>query len=274
MFSSNINLEEITRRISEFRRRAEAGIQDAACINEISSIFGDIYTFPVRKMKTFAPGTEFFRARPVCNDDTSIPLQTIRNVTDAWERPAKDVLRQGRLNRIGQGVLYCCPNDPHLAIDEARARGNNHVAIMVYRSVRAIKAAVLGGYENSALPKDHMAHVFFSFLEEEFGREVLSGNEQMYSITRTIADTFFNYPEQDAWYYRSVLSSQKFNTAFLPGKARECLELSGVMICDLVASLPNLLSVKVVVDFDKGTGEARYHSIGSDEQRRLFPEIK
>ena len=273
MFSSNINAKEIARRIGEFRRRAEVGVQDTDCIKEISLIFGDVYSFPVEEMKTYAVGTKFFRARAIDDEDTIIPLRTIGSVTDAWEPPAEYVRIQGRLNRIGQSILYCCPEDPILAIDEARARGNKHVAIMVYRSVRVVNVTLLGDYENSTLPKDHISHMFFSFLEEEFGREVPSGQEQIYSITRTVADTFFNYPEQDAWCYRSVQSPQKFNTAFLPGKAKQCLELSGVMICDLGATLPDQLCVKAVVDFDRDTGEARYHAIGSNEQKQLFPEI-
>jgi len=46
------------------------------------------------------------------------------------------------------------------------------------------------------------------------------------------------------------------------------------MICDLRASLPGKLSVKMVVDFDSITGEARYHPIGSSGQKKLFPEIE
>jgi len=162
----------------------------------------------------------------------------------------------------------------HLAIDEARARGYNRVAIIVYRSLRTVNVAVIGDYESSSLPKDQLSRIFWSFLEEEFGRDVPKGHEGRYSITRAVADTIFNYPEQDAWCYRSVQSPSKFNTAFLPGRSRQCLELSGVMVCDLSASLPGQLKVKCVVDFDSDTGAARYHPIGSDRQKSLFPEIK
>jgi len=204
-------------RVQEFRRRAEAGIQDGDCVNEITSIFGDIYLFPY-EMRTYPKETKFFRARPINDDDTKIPLQTISRVTDAWEPPAEIVKTQGRLNKVKQGILYCCPGDPDLAIDEARARGNKFVAIMVYCSVRTINVAVLGDYSISKIPKDKMSHMFYSFLEEEFGRDVPKGHEQRYSITRAVAETFFTYPEQDAWCYRSVQSPLKFNAAFLPGR--------------------------------------------------------
>ncbi|TWC35065.1 RES domain-containing protein [Pseudomonas sp. SJZ079] len=273
MFSSDIYDDEIRNRISDFRSCAEAGISDKGCMEAVSSIFGNMYSFAA-ETKQYEQGTTFFRARAIPPHDTSIPLQTIRQVGDAWEPPAHVVKVQGRINAVNQSILYCCAGDPSLAIDEARASESKHVAIMVYRSSRPINTAVLGDYENSSLPKDHRSKLFYSFLDEEFSKAVPPGSEGRYSITRAIADTFFNYPEQDAWCYRSVQSSEKFNVAFLPGKSKLCLDLLGVMICDLTVSTPGALNVKFVVDFDEVSGNARYHQIGSEEQRRIFPEIK
>nr|WP_240158291.1 RES family NAD+ phosphorylase [Pantoea sp. Tr-811] len=180
---------------------------------------------------------------------------------------------QGRLNGVGQSTLYCCPNDFELAIDEARARDSKYIAVMVYKSVRQVKVAVLGDYEGSSLSKDEGSRMFYSFLDEEFSRLVASGEEGRYSITRAIADTYFNYPEQDAWCYRSVQSPEKFNVAFLPGKSKVNLDLIGVMICEPSKAGASSLGVKIVVDFDPETGEALYHAIGSDAQKKIFPEI-
>jgi hypothetical protein len=273
MFSSNIHVDEIRKRIEEFRRRADGGIPDNECVNQVTSIFGDSYSFHT-ETRCYSTGTKFFRARSIPDDDTIFPLRTIKQISDAWEPPSGLVKSLGRLNSIGQSVLYCCPGDPDLAIDEARARGNNHVAVMVYRSIKPVTCAVLGDYGNSKLPKDDISRLFYSFLDEEFAREVPAGYEGRYSITRAVADSFFNYPEQDAWCYRSVQSSSRFNTAFLPGRSRQCLELSGVMLCDLRRSSPGELSVKMVVDFEELTGVARYHHVGSEEQKRIFPDIE
>jgi hypothetical protein len=273
MFTSNINPDQIAIRIEKFRLRAEKGIKDSEIIDEITSIFGDAYSFPVEQ-RHFQKGTAFFRARAISNSDNIVPLRAIRTVSDAWEPPAEYIKTQGRLNAVGQGILYCCPSDPELAIDEARARNNNHVAVMLYQAIREIKVSVIGGYQDSNLPKDDSTKRFFKFLEEEFGRLVPKGHERRYSITRAVADTFFNYPEQDAWCYRSVQYPQKFNTAFFPSQAHQSLKLRGVMICDLRGSLTGQLRVKMVVDFDEISGEARYHPIGSDIQKLLFPEIE
>ncbi|MGB7268140.1 MAG: RES family NAD+ phosphorylase [Albidovulum sp.] len=272
LFLSNLDIEEIKQRIANFRERARKGMPETELVNELTAIFGDQFQFGTEQ-RNYTTGTQFFRARPIPNDDTKIPLKTISKVGDAWEPPRAFVKIQGRLNAAGQSILYCCANDPDLAIDEARGRNNNHVAVIVYRSTRPIQVAVLGDYSNSNLAKDELSQVFYSFLDDEFSKFVSEGDEGIYTITRSVADTYFTYPEQDAWCYRSVQSPSKFNVAFLPGRQSSCIELTGVMICDLKASTLGNLSVKFVVDFDKITGFARYHQIGSAEQKRVFPEI-
>lgn len=273
MFISDISDDEIQKRILDFRSQAEQGISDETCINSVISIFGNAFSFAT-EMKSYAQGQTFYRVRTIPPDDTNIPLKTIQRIEDAWEPPAQFVRAQGRLNKIGQSILYCCPDDFNLAIDEARARNSKHIAVIVYKSFRPISVAVLGDYDNSSLPKDERSRLFYSFLNEEFSRLVPTGSEGRYSITRAIAETYFNYPEQDAWSYRSVQSPEKFNVAFLPGKSKNSLNLIGIMICEVDASTKNSLKVKLVIDFDEKSGDARYHAIGSKEQIRVFPEIE
>jgi hypothetical protein len=95
----------------------------------------------------------------------------------------------------------------------------------------------------------------------------------LYLLSEVIADSFFNYPDQDAWVYRSVADKTKFNCAFMPGRSRSCLKFHGVMICNSDAALRGEIVVGLVVDFDEGEGLARYHVVGSDAQRVLFPSI-
>jgi len=272
MFNSDINDDEIERRILDFQIQAENGINDEKCINAITSIFGSTFSFTT-EMRSYEQGQTFYRVRALPPEDTSIPLKTIRRIEDAWEPPKQFVNTQGRLNKIGQSILYTCPGDAELAIDEARARSSKYIALIVYKSSRKINVAVLGDYANSTLPKDERSKLFYSFLNNEFSRLVQKGSEGRYSITRAIADTYFNYPEQDAWCYRSVQSPEKFNVAFLPGKAKSSLDLVGIMICELGASDNQYIKVKLVADFDEKSGEARYHTIGSEKQKIIFPEI-
>ncbi|WOC16361.1 hypothetical protein MP213Fo_18430 [Pseudochrobactrum sp. MP213Fo] len=259
-------------RIDAFRERAVEGIPDGECVSEVSNLFGESYSFDTA-LHNYKAGTTFYRARAIPDDDTLLPLRTMSQVGDAWEPPAHVVKQQGRLNACGQSILYCCADDPQLAINEARARFNKHIAIIVYKAKRPINFSIIGGPRQPSKIHDPRSNLFYSFMEDEFSIFVSQGEEGRYSITRAIADTFYNYPEQDAWCYRSVQSNEKFNTAFLPGKSKGCLSLSGVMICNLQDSLAQSLSVKLVVDFDGTTGCARYHKIGSLEQKSIFPEI-
>ncbi len=272
MFSSKIATKELNKRIAAFRERAERGIDKKECIGAVSEIFGDVYSFPTELTRYGAGGT-FYRARAIPDDDHIIPLRTMMQIGDAWEPPSRVVTTPGRLNAENQSILYCA-EEPQVAIDEARARGNRRTAIIVYRSVRPLLIASIGDYENSGLPKDPRTKLFFSFLNHEFSKVISPGREARYTITRTIAETFFNYPEQDAWRYRSVQSNKKFNVAFLPGKQRTCLTLTGVMICRTTPGPKRSLLVDCVVSFDEISGEARYHALGSEMQRKIFPSIR
>ncbi len=272
MFSSNIDDNEIKKRMDNFRNNIEKGVNKGDVTLELMSIFGDNYICPV-EMKIYDIGTPFYRVRSIPSEDICNPFKTISRIEDAWEPPEYIIKTRGRLNNINESILYCCPDDFELAIDEARARDNSYIAIMVYKSYRKIKYTVLGDYENSSLPKDNKTKLLYSFLNEEFSIVVANGEENRYSITHAIANSYFSYPEQDAWCYRSIQSSKKFNVAFLPKKSKDCLNLMGVIICN-PKKLPNgNYNVKYVIDFDKVSNNIRYHKIDSEWQKKIFPEI-
>lgn len=273
MFRSNIGEEEIRDRIKQFRQSAQNSLSEHDTLNQLVLIFGEIYSYAT-KTSSYKKGQLFFRARSILDDDSKLPSQTLMSTRDAWEPPEQVVTKQGRLNRKHQSILYCCPGDPHLAINEARAQCNHRVAIMVYRAVRPVSATVIGDFESSELSKNRFLKLYYEFLEEEFSQFVKEGDEGRYVITQAIADTFYNLPEQDAWCYRSVQSPDKYNIAFLPGKQHDCLSLVGVMLCDLRETTDKTLCVKFVVDFDPKTGVPRHHQIGSETQKHIFPDIR
>ena len=248
------------------------GISDVGCHEAFGSIFRSTFTIPCL-LKSYAPDTLFFRARPLSVDTTMSPYHDMSNIADAWEPPKNYVKAQGRLNAVSESVLYCCPGNPQLAIDEARARNCNRVAIMVYRSKKQITNSVIGNSQEDGLQQNDFTKIFFEFVEEEFSRDVPIGQEDIYSISRMIAQDYFRYPKQDAWCYRSVQSNELFNLAFLPNRAQECLDLVGVLICDPSTPKAGPLLIKDVVEFDPATGRAIYHKVGSVGQKKLFPDI-
>lgn len=274
MFKSDLDIETIRKRIISFREQAYQGRLKGNIYKELISIFG--VNFSVHcEQREFPVDTVFYRARGIPLNDTIAPLKMMSHIGDAWEPPSEYVKYPGRLNDINQSILYCCPYDPFLAIKEARASANNFVAIMKYKSIRKVLVTALGDYENSNLPRDELTRLYYSFIDEEFAQDVKNGEENRYTITRAVAETFANFPNQDGWYYRSVQSSEKFNLAFLPEKHKECLKLEGVMIGDLRGKGPDINSFDIlsVIDFDESTGLARYHEMGSEVQKKLFPEI-
>ncbi|MGC1497687.1 MAG: RES family NAD+ phosphorylase [Sulfitobacter sp.] len=272
-FKSDLSPSEIRQRLEKFRTEARNNIPEPKLAEMLHSIFLEKQgTFPIR-WKQFEKGTLFFRARKLPEDDRQIPLNTIAKRSDAWEPPAESVCSPGRLNKIGQAVLYTCAGDPMLAIDEARARDCSYVALMVYRAKLEIRVAIIGDYLDSGLPQDAGTAAFYSFLEEEFSQFAEPSDQNRYAITRIIAESYFTYPEQSAWCYRSVQSPDLFNTAFLPDEGQKKLELVGVLICNVPNSQEGNLKVVRVVDFDPDSGLAQFHLIGSERQKKLFPEI-
>lgn len=271
MFKSELNINEIKRRISKYQKDRAAG-QVVDNDGLFSSIFGDRYSYAAES-SLIPKGTDFYRVRSIPDDDHFFPSKTIAKLSDAWEAPAEYIKTPGRLNKVNQSILYCCPWDPNLAIEEARARNNKLFALMHYISIRDIQAANIGNYENSGLSKDESTRVFYKFLEDEFSTVVPEGQESRYKLTQAIAESLFNLPEQDAWRYRSIQSPEKFNVAFLPDKAKSCIKLIGVLICDL-SVYEDKYVVRAVLDFDNETGEARLHQIGSERQKELFPDIQ
>lgn len=201
-----------------------------------------------------------------------MPLKTIKTVSDAWEPPRKYITKPGRLNRVAERVLYCCPKDYSLAMEEARATESEYFAMIVYTVTRDIVTTTIGNYNNSNLPQDKCTRQFYRFLEEEFSRFVEQGREAEYLITQAIADSFYNYPNQDAWLYRSVQSNEKFNLAFLPERANTCLSLDGVLICNNYDKTSLMFDVSSFVTFDEA-GNAVYYKPIMESLKNNFPEF-
>ncbi len=269
---------KLQRNIRDFRRLNHRYLSESDLVSRIFEVFctgpfPQNFSFPTYEY-SFQSGTKFFRVRAIPDDDHIAPLRCLSNLSDAWEPPANAV-KMGRLNRPRIPVLYTCVNDPILAFREAKV-SSKLFSLIVYRAKTEIVVSAIGAdhlHESDSDEDAAMLEAFYDFLELEFTRDVGVGSEYLYRTSLIIAESFFSLPRTQAWEYRSAVDREKFNCAFLPGQGKQCLELVGVQVCLSADALDGMLHSKAVVDFDSVTCQARYHAIGSDRQKELFPEI-
>jgi len=201
----------------------------------------------------------------------------IHDESDLWEPPTNCVKQIGRLNKVGETLLYTAPQNPNVAIKETHIQKNDWYALIKYTAVKDIKVNTIGGvYDYRAMgfvdEKAIMVHELYnSFLRDEFSRDVGNGTEYLYRISERIAKDYFDLPPeiQDAWCYSSVQDKNKYNVCFRPEKAHELLKLNGAMICrkdDNEDIRPRCIAVSM-------NGKLEFYKLGTDVQKKEFPEI-
>ncbi len=245
-------------------------VYDVLCNKGIFSYLCNIGSYP--------KGTLFYRVKKLCG--SSIPDKRFSKETDYWETPSCYLHEYGRLNRPHESLLYTCPEDPYLAIQETNIQNNDYFAVIKYKALSDIKVNIIGGtYDYNACgitdKKAIMIHELYNdFLKTEFSRDVGKGTEYLYKISEMIAKNFFDLPPriaQDGWAYSSVKDKGKYNVCFRPEIAHEVLELSGAMICQLEDCKKfKVFCVAVGADYN---GKILFYRLGSNEQIKVFPEI-
>ena len=221
----------------------------------------------------------FFRVRPL--DGTLIPNKNLSILSDFWNPPKNRVTHYGRLNKIGESLLYTTPINPLVPIKEMKLEQDSYYALIVYKAVREIKVNLIGGdynYEEIGI-KDKKAilinEIYNGFLRDEFSRDVGRGTEYLYRVSEIIAKSYFDLPPryiQDAWAYSSVQDKSMYNVCFRPDIAKEALELRGAIIAKNSES-DRIKAFAIAHGFDN-KGIAVFHKIGSEIQKKYFPEIE
>ena len=276
---SNLSVETLNESIRQFRRSNQSEIPDEKVIDRLLEVFTDKnnsngFAFPTTPGR-FEQGQSFYRVRCVQPNETIVPFKNFSKLEDAWEPPASIVQKRGRLNLVGQPVLYTCPDDPILAINEARVVDGEYCCVIKYKASKAIETSLIGAeidLTKYRIDTAKKVELFHDFLETEFTRDVADGLEHLYRLSHAIADTFYHRPNQDAWVYRSVVDRKKPNCAFISGRAKSCLDLVGAMIVKHNIQKLDALEVKLVVGFAEG--RAHYFKLGTVEQLELFPELQ
>ena len=267
-------------KIRRFRALNFKTISDEDLFTEISNVLciDNFFAYPVN-VRILGKGTEFFRVRKLRG--TIIPFDNFSIISDMWEPPNEKVTRPERLNKIGESLLYTTLADPFIAIQEARVQGGDIYALIKYIAKDDVKVNVIGGgFEQDELPfNDANSIIVFNlindFLRDEFSRIVGEGTEYLYRISESIAKDYFDLPprvSQDAWAYSSIQDKHKYNVCFRPDIAHELLSLHGAIVCKKDES-DGIKAICVAVP-SMTDNTIKFHRLGSEIQRELFPEIE
>ncbi len=273
---TKIDSSEVINKISVFRRLNINTLSDEELFTEIQRVLltNNIFTY-VTNNAAYARGTLFFRIRKL--NSSVISEMNFKTLSDFWEPPVKYVDKKGRLNKVGESLLYTSPIDPVVPIKEVGVKDGEWYALIKYTAIKDIKVNIIGGkYDYKAIgfrdDKAIMIHELFnSFLRDEFSRYVEENTEYLYRISERIAKDYFDLPSevQDAWCYASVQDKQKYNVCFRPEKAHDLLRLNGALICKMESD-GEIRPRCVAIAADK---KAHFFQLGTVEQKEAFPEI-
>lgn len=282
LFITYFNINSFLDKLDNFRKldlRTITNIElQKEIIDVISVQFGNSQiSHLLRIVRKIEKGTNLYRIRKIERHDLEYPLKSMRRQTDAWNPPNNIIKKMGRLNKVGESLLYVSLN-PKAAMKEMKIQENDRFALIVYEAKEEIKAINIGVENNLdkfGFLEEEKAKVRLieRFLCDEFTRDVGEGTEFLYRASEMIAKDYFDLPPgavQDAWCYQSVASKQEINLCFRPTLARKKMKLRGVIICKCVQG--EILCEQIVYGY-KNNGIFNYFPIGSDIQREVFPEI-
>ncbi len=277
-FLSRVDPIEVVNRISRFRSLNIQSLSDQELYQELLNtlLINNLFVYMTNN-GTYPENSLFYRVRKL--KSSVIGEIGFSSLSDYWEPPKNCVSKYGRLNKIGESLLYTSPCNPNVAVKEMRLKENDWYALIRYSAIKEIKVNIIGGVYNYEKMKftDKKAilihELYNSYLRDEFSREVGEGTEYLYRVSEKIAKSFFDLPRevQDAWCYSSVQDKQQYNVCFRPDVAHELLRLDGAMICK--KEKDNEIKPRSIAIASEKTGKAEFYQLGTEIQRKVFPEI-
>ncbi len=276
-----ITLEEIILRIEKFKLLDFQTISDNKLSEEIQKVLEIENGFILLpRFSSYPTKTKFYRVRKLKPDDHHLPLHAMTYEKDAWNPPETSITKLGRLNKVGESLLYTSPISPQVAVEEMNIKDNERFCLIIYQSLAEIKVSIIGEWKDLIeLDKEEnlKMRVRSNFLKDEFSRDVGQWTEFLYRVSERITKDYFDLPPrdiQDAWCYPSIASKASFNVCFRPELAKELLKLLGVQICEVKKEWSNYLFkvIGILADFDEDD-QFIFHKVNSLKCLELFPEI-
>jgi len=278
-----VNVFELLEKISKFRnlnfRKMTYQDISKAILNVLSIDKNGIKKSCLFKsFGIYNKGTKFFRVRTLSTEDHCIPLKDIKIPKDVWN-PPQSIARLGRLNRENESLLYTSPNNPSIAIEETKIKENTNFVLAVFEAIDDIRVCNMATTPTieELNEEENLKHkIINDFLVHEFIRDVGTGTEFLYKISETIMKDYYDLPHevQDGWCYPSVAHKDSYNMCFRENKAKEKLKLKGIQIAVKVNDDKGMKIYPKIIGLSNADNEEfKYFKIGSNEQKKVFPEI-
>lgn len=223
-------------------------------------------------------GTTFWRARSLRPVDRVLPLRSINKISDAWEAPSEIVTNPGRLNKVGESLLYTCVDTPASVADEIGIKDKEKFLLIKYRSTTQISLTGIGTPLNtSGLTRRAAknANLISSFLSGEFLRKK-SADNRTYKLSEALAKNFADLPPEfhHGWLYPSVATKGALNATFRAEDAHAKLELIGVAIATVSRSNTGIkYGGYCYTGCENENDDFVWYPQGSAFQRVAFPEF-
>ncbi|WP_123962004.1 hypothetical protein [Vibrio crassostreae] len=276
-----VNLAELHKKITEFRDLDIKNLKYTEIQESILKVIS--FTTPIGDccllkphMASYPKGTRFYRIRAIPEGIDDFPLKSMSTISDCWEPPAH-VVGIGRLNKVNESLLYVSPT-PDTACEELRVLNNEYFSLIVYEALEEIKVSCIGFAPNvNGLSEEEALklRMIQDFLKHEFIRDVGKGTEFLYKISESITKDYFDLPPelQDAWCYPSIANKGGYNVCFKP-QDRNKLKLHGVQIAKAFKFDEGYaFKVKLVGKLSSNNNDLSFYTIGTNQQKELFPEI-
>lgn len=198
-------------------------------INKLRLFYNSFY------LKTIKIGNLLtFRIRKISENEPHI------NIKDIWAPDIKYIKKIGRVNNIGESILYAS-FDPYTAIIETDLKENDEFSLAVFYLNADFnnKQSVLISKPNKTEKlnfKEEYSLVLSEFMIKEFTKKVPKNinNCKLYKVSCAISKLLLDTPYKDSIIYPSIVNKQKVNIAMLEDMAKNRFNFQRVLKCKLL----------------------------------------
>jgi hypothetical protein len=167
--------------------------------------------------------------------------ESMKTEQDAWNPPSEKIKKRGRLNEIGESMLYVAEQIETARL-EMKLKEDDFFWLIDYELIEPLKLINVGGYSLAPVDEGYnsLHHAISQFLRDEFSLEVSEGETFKYRISRFIAHFFYPYSiyKYDGWSYPSYAHKGHASICLKPELTKPKLKLASVQHCQIKDGVP------------------------------------